>query len=541
MASLDIYVPVLGLRKAKHLLRRATFNFSKININAVASMTASEALDFLSVNTDYKISEPQDPKADGFWTSSNENPSSFSFQGRKRNYIGAWWWYNGIKEITIKHKLSFFLFTSFTASKNGSGASTFHFDYLRLLDFYAMGNIKTFAKKVTLDNAMLDYLDNTNNNANNPNENYAREFLELFTILKGPQIGAGNYTNYTEIDVQQAARVLTGFKKKIDRSIIDPDTNLPKGENRQNKHDSGDKIFSSAFGNQTIIGRSTQNGMDQELDDFVDMIFSQEETAKAYCRKLYRYFVKSEWDSTVENDIITPLAQQLISNNFEILPVVTTLLTSKHFYDEDDSDNTNQIIGSIVKSPLQLTNEVITLFNVNLPNPNTSALDYYHNFFNRFMSNTFLPRSGMSFFDPDSVAGYPAHYQEPDFDRLWFSSNTIISRYKFVESLIKGKNTIAPNADIKVVLDTVLFVENNIEDPYNITSLVTEISKLMYPEDIDTDRINYFASIALDGFPDFYWTSAWTEYINSGDDNVVRVRLNALITSMVNATEFQLM
>ena len=58
---------------------------------------------------------------------------------------------------------------------------------------------------------MLRYLDNTENNATNPNENYAREFLELFTILKGPQISEGNYTNYTELDIQQAAKVFTGF------------------------------------------------------------------------------------------------------------------------------------------------------------------------------------------------------------------------------------------------------------------------------------------------------------------------------------------
>ena len=73
----------------------------------------------------------------------------------------------------------------------------YFYDYLSLLNFYAMGNIKTFAKKITLDNAMLRYLDNTDNNAENPNENYAREFLELFTILKGAQISEGDYTNYS--------------------------------------------------------------------------------------------------------------------------------------------------------------------------------------------------------------------------------------------------------------------------------------------------------------------------------------------------------
>ena len=169
----------------------------------------------------------------------------------------AWWWYNAVKTTSLKHKLSYFLFTSFTVSNgNGAGEAIYFYDYLSLLNFYAMGNIKTLAKKITLDNAMLRYLDNTENNATNPNENYAREFLELFTILKGAQISEGNYTNYTEIDIQQAAKVFTGFKKMDDRSIIDPETNIPIGYNNVNKHDTSDKIFSSAFNNHVISGQS---------------------------------------------------------------------------------------------------------------------------------------------------------------------------------------------------------------------------------------------------------------------------------------------
>ena len=129
--------------------------------------------------------------------------------------VTAWWWYNAMNQISLKHKLSFFLHTCFPVGKDdGVGAATYFYDHIRLLDFYAFGNIKTLAKKITLDNGMLDYLDNTQNNKNNPNENYAREYLELFTILKGEQIGDGNYTNYTEIDIQQAAKVFSGFKNQ---------------------------------------------------------------------------------------------------------------------------------------------------------------------------------------------------------------------------------------------------------------------------------------------------------------------------------------
>ena len=536
------YTQVLGLRKAKHLLRRATFNYSKSNIDAIVSMTPAQAISFLSANEDYLLAEPFDYQNGGYWTSSSDAPNTFSAQNKKRAYVSGWWWYNAINQFSMKHKLSYFLFTSFTVGNNSTaGASTYFFDYLRLMDFYALGNLKTLAKKITLDNAMLEYLNNTDNKANNPNENYAREFLELFTILKGPQIDLGHYTNYTEEDVQQAARVFTGFRKRNDRSIIDADTNIPKGYNDVNRHDTEDKVFSDAFDNAVITGQSTEEGMNQELDDFVEMVFAKEETAKAFCRKLYRFFVKSEWDEEVESGIIEPLAQQLMADNYEILPSLSILLSSKHFFDQANSNDSDEFVGAIVKSPLQLINEVITFFEIPVPDPTNYAEEYYGKFFRRFVHDSFLGSAGMDCFNPDTVAGFPAHYQEPDFDRHWFTSSTIIARYKLIESLIAGKNKIFPNANIMTQFDTVSFVANHIQSPDEINDLVSELTNYLYPESVDQSRIDYFKDIALDGFQDYYWTELWNTYIATGDDITVRTRLNALFTAIINASEFQLM
>ncbi|MEC3906956.1 DUF1800 family protein [Tamlana sp. 2201CG12-4] len=546
MASLNPLGTALDLRRAKHLLRRATFNFSKAQLDTFVGMSATDAVNSLTGNPANILPEPYDPlpdgAPDGYWTSSTELPNSFGGQSRKRALVTAWWWYNAINQTTLKHKLSFFLHTSFTVGKDsGTGAATFFYDHIRLLDFYALGNIKDLAKKITLDNAMLDYLDNTQNNKNNPNENYAREYLELFTILKGEQAGEGNYTNYTEVDVQQAAKVFSGFKKRSDRSTIDSDTNIPSGYANIGQHDQNDKTFSSAFNNQVITGRDTASGMIDELDDFVEMVFAQRETARAYCRKLYRYFVKSTWDDIVEADIIEPLAQTLIDNNFEILPVVTQLLTSEHFYDADDSDASDEIIGSIIKSPLQMFSELCTMFEVSYPDPSGEALNFYRNFFHKFVHNVYFKTAGMELYNPDSVAGYPAYYQEPSFDRIWFSSNTIIGRYKLITSFILGKNTIT-SGNIYAQIDTVLFAKNKTTTPSDPNLLISEIADLLYPESIDTDRINYFKTFLVDeGFPDYYWVGTWSQYLNDNDDTTVRSRLDALITAMVNAAEFQLM
>ena len=546
MASLNPLSTTLDLRKAKHLLRRATFKFNKEQLNAFVGMSATAAVNSLTTASANTLTEPYDPlpteSPDGFWTSSSELPNSFDGQGRKRAHVAAWWWHNAMQQTTLKHKLSFFLHSSFPVGKDsGVGAPTYFFDHINFLDFYAFGNLKTVAKKITLDNGMLDYLDNTQNNKNNPNENYAREYLELHTILKGKQIGPENYTNYTELDIQQAAKVFSGFKKRADRSDIDPDTNIPMGYININQHDTNDKTFSSAFGNQTITGRETAEGIFEELDDFVEMVFAQPETAKAYCRKLYRYFVRSEWSEEVETDIIIPLAQLLMDGDYEILPVVTTLLSSEHFYDADDSDPTDNIIGSIIKSPLQLLSEVCSIFELEYPDPNTNALHFYVNFFLRFIHNRYFPAAGMEFYNPDSVAGYQAYYQEPGLDRNWFSSNTLIGRYKLIESLIEGRNTIS-GGNIYAQLDTVAFVKNKIVNASDPNLLVTEITDLLYPESIDADRILYFKRFLVDeGFPDYYWTNVWSQYLNDNDDTTVRTRLNSLIVAMVNAAEFQLM
>jgi uncharacterized protein (DUF1800 family) len=546
MPSLSPLDTPLDLRLAKHLLRRATFNFSKEQLEVFVGMSAIDAVNSIAINPDNILSEPYDPlpktDPDGYWTSSLELPNSFSGQNRKRAIITAWWWYNAINRVSLKHKLSFFLHTSFTVGKNsGTGPATSFYDHINLLDHYALGNIKTFAKKITLDNSMLYYLNNTQNNKNNPNENYAREFLELFTILKGEQIGEGNYTNYTEVDIQQAAKVFSGFKVKTNRTVIDPDTNIPSGYANFYQHDRNNKTFSSAFGNEVITAATSASDMTRELSDFVDMVFRQQETAKAYCRKLYRFFVKSEWDEAVETDIITPLAQQLSANDFNILPVVKTLLSSKHFFDADDGNATDNTIGALIKSPLQLLTEVCSMFSLSYPNPQTDSLRYYTNFFLYFLHNTYFKASGMELFDPDSVAGYPAYYQEPGFDLNWFSSNTLIGRYKLIESLITGKNTITTGNHFSR-LDTVLFTKNKITKPSYPIELITEIAILFYPEAIDADRINYFKTFLVDeGFPDYYWTGTWNQYLNNNDDTAVRPRLNALITAMVNANEFQLM
>jgi len=312
------------------------------------------------------------------------------------------------------------------------------------------------------------------------------------------------------------------------------------GRTNTNKHDSGDKQFSSAFNNYIVTGSETSEGMFDEINQLVDMIFSQQATALNYVKKIYRFFVKSEWDQETEETVINDLAQELISSNFQISPVVKTLLTSTHFYDLNDENSNDEIIGSIVKSPLQLMSEMINIFNIPVPNPNSNISGFYR-FWHLFNHNNFLSMAGMGIYAPDTVAGYPANYQSPNFDRQWFSSNTLLARYRLIDCLISGRNKLATNGLIGTELDSVNFVELISSNPSDLYTLVSEIADLLYPNNIDYDRISYFVQLILSGYPSYYWYDSWQEYLTSSDDTIVRNRLDYLITSMANAAENQLM
>jgi uncharacterized protein (DUF1800 family) len=548
MASLNPNTTVLGVAFAKHLLRRASFKYTKVGIDQFSVLTPAQALDVLLQNEPLTINLPFDPQPtaapDGFWTESTANPITFTGQSRKVSIVAGWWWYNAINSLTLKYKLTHFLSTRFTVEKNnGAGSATEFYDHIRLLMYYSYGNYKTLARKITLDNSMLNYLNNTSNNQNSPNENYAREFFELFTIGKGEQIAPGNYTNYTEVDIVQAARVLTGFKRKNDRSIIDSITGIPKGTNQFSQHNTSPKIFSSAFGSITINSAANAAEMDVELDSFVNMIFNQQATAKNICRKLYIYFVKGTITPEVETDIITPLALDLFNNGYEIEPVLRRLLESQHFYDIDDSNATDETIGAIIKSPLQQISEICTYLQATIPNPATNQLEFYIGFWNNFVHNTYLTGANMIVFDPENVAGHPAYYQAPDFDKSWISSSTLIARYRVAESLLDGFNRISGNASIiaKINISNVIKNGGLISDASDPYVLCSELCNALFAQVADSDRINYYMnSFLLQGYVNYYWTDVWNTYLTTNNNSVVEPRLKLLVTKIVSAPESQM-
>lgn len=548
MASLTPLSGSLGHRRAAHLLRRTSFRFTKTKVDDLANKTANQAVSTLLMATPLQMDQPvyDDPGTDPVENTTWILPPGDSLPAEDfvlRRYVMGWWLNEALFDPGITHKMAFF-FHQFMAVTASSYGNTHFFDYLSLLRWGATGNFKKLATKIVTDNCMLLYLNNHQNTRNNPNENFAREFFELFTIGKGPQVGPGDYTNYTEDDIIQAARVLTGFRTQGTRTIIDPETGIPMGRVVYNQHSLGNKSFTSKFQNTTIAGAANANDMWRELNDFINMIFAQPEVARNFCRRLYRWFVSRNITAEIETDIIEPLAATFRNGNYEIKPVLQQLLQSQHFFDADDSDNKDEIVGGMIKSPLELSLQAISFFNIPIPSPTVNPTLHYQQFYSTGLTQRILATAGLPIFFPSDVAGYPGYYQEPEFNRQWFNSSTIISRYKLPNMLLTGRQGFGanPNASIFIKLDIVPWVKNSgfFSDPADPYALVQQLLNYMLPEDVDNDRFNYFyQDVFLDNLPPADWTYEWQNYLTTGNQTEVKIPVERLINAIMYAPEYQ--
>ena len=236
MASLSPISGNLGAKRAAHLLRRTSFNFTKSRVDSLANKTASSAVSQLLVQNPLVNAQPwyvptATPTAPAATFCLPYTTALVDQDFMYRPYVMGWWAHEAMVDNAIGHKMELFLHQNGTVNASTFGMQYFY-DHLMLLRAHALGNYKKFAMKLVTDNTMLLYLNNNSNSAANPNENFAREFFELFTIGKGPEIAAGNYTNYTEDDIVAAARLLTGFRvtyRSGYATSLDPDTGILRG------------------------------------------------------------------------------------------------------------------------------------------------------------------------------------------------------------------------------------------------------------------------------------------------------------------------
>lgn len=538
MASLLPKTTPLTRRQATHLLRRTTFGPSRQQVDAFTGLSVEEALEELLQGSITPPAPPIRPGQNSSWVVDFDNPYSSSQMAILKFYMRRWWAAQMVHSDTILEKMVLFLHSHFTVKDSKVDFSTLLYHQNELFRRYALGNFRQLTKKICTDTAMSYFLDNYANTAEQPNENLGRELLELYTIGKGAQVGLGDYTTYTDNDIAEASKVLTGHViGEIANNNLDPTTGLLITQVVPELHDTSDKAFSNRFQNTIIQGRSDKLGIIEELDELLDMVFRQEATARNIIRKLYRYFCYYKIDDDIEENIITPLTQTFINQDFELLPVLTQLLGSTHFYDEDDTLESNNIIGAIVKSPLDVSVGTARFFGWTMPDMFTQTANFYE--VGEYLEG-FAAASGMQLFNPPGTAGWPAFHQAPHFQRNWMSSSAIVNRYHF-SKVIFIDGIALPSGGVQRV-DPVAWIDDitNISDAFDANIIVQEMTDYMFPSGASEERRNTLKQHLVDTLDDVYWTEAWAEYKGTGTDDTVRVRLTALFNALLQSPEYQL-
>lgn len=352
--------------KAAHLLNRAGFGGRPDEIERVVAMGPDAAVDELMRFDRIQESFPPPDFASlrSLWESvASLNRANAAerqrFEARviaqradneKLQEIREWWTSRMIRtRRPLLEKMVLFWHGLLVSGRPDARLAENLFNQNELFRRMALGNFKELILAICKDPAMLEYLDNERNRKGRPNDNFARELMELFTM------GIGNYT---EQDVKEAARAFTGWTRRGYEFFFDA-----------RQHDDGQKTFLGRTGN---------------LDggDIVNIIFEQPATARYLPRRVFEYFAYPR----PEEELVEGLAGIFRQSNFEVAPVVRAILTSRAFY-------SSRAMRTQVKTPVQLVVGTARLLGLEAPQvtPLVRAMDLM----------------GQALFFPPNVGGWP--------------------------------------------------------------------------------------------------------------------------------------
>ncbi|HET6274320.1 MAG TPA: DUF1800 domain-containing protein [Candidatus Cybelea sp.] len=368
--ALQPYRDMLGERAAAHLLRRAGFGGTPEEVRRFAAMRANDAVAALfAIPSARSISPPPEIGVDGVLGKREGHASVVTLQ---------LWWLNRMltTPAPLQEKMTLYFHGHFT-SRATPRFPSITYNQNALFRAYATGNVRDLTKAVSKDAAMLVYLNGASNVAEHPNENYARELMELFTL---------GVDNYTEEDVRESARAWTGWRvvRKTDTVDFDPA-----------RHDNGRKTFLGRTGYFTG-------------DDIVDIIFDRPQCARFFAAGLLNWFVYND----PEPELVDRVADLLRARNYELAPVLETILASNVFFSP-------RAYRALVKSPVEFV--VGTYKALGLRVIDETAL-------------VALQQMGQRLFFPPSVAGWPGGAN-------WLTSGTMIARQNFLTRLL-GSETL---------------------------------------------------------------------------------------------------
>lgn len=523
--GLSPYTGPWTFEQAAHLLRRTTFGPTLDLIRSATQMGMEAVLDELfaekplpapPLNFDF-TEDPNVPVGET-WV---EAPYSdtVDLQPYRTQSMRAWTMLNMLEEgISIREKIVLFWVNHFGIANILD--ARFVYKYIRTLQTGALGNFRQLIKDITIDGSMLIFLNGNQNTQVAPNENYARELLELFTVGKGELAGEGDYSTFTEQDVAAMARVLTGWRTfgVLNRRTDDP----PGVAFRPPRHDTGAKQLSHRF-NSTVI----TNMGEEEYAHLIDVIFQQERVATFICRKLYQWFVYYQIDETVETDVIAPMAQLLIANDYEIAPVVRALLSSEHFFNILS-------VGPMIKNPLDYCLSMVK--QLELPFPEELSTRY------RIALRLYRLTASMEmdYHNAPSVSGWKAYYQAPQFYRFWINASTLQLRSALANLIALERNMID---GFLFAFSPLTFIEK-LDSPLDPNAVIDELSALLHPQPLTDTQKTALKDVLIPGLPDFEWTLEYEAYLKDPENPdkalAVESKLRQLTRALLSLAEFHL-
>ncbi len=505
MASLNKFKGTWNTSHAAHLFRRTTYGVSYEIVNEYGKKSLDETINviFQSIplpSPPVNVNNSADPNVPigETWV---DKGTSQNVDGYRKQSLRAWSYEllaSGVPNI--REKMVMFWHNHFVTTDEVDPRYTYR--YIDLIRQNALGNFKNLAKDMTVEPGMLAYLNGNKNTKQAPNENYARELLELFTLGKGIIAGPGDYTTYTETDIKEIAKVLTGWR--------DLRGGIPvKSQYYPNDHDTTVKKLSARFGNVSIVNA----GID-EYKNLIDIIFLKEEASLFVVRKLYRWFVSSQITPEIENDIIIPLAKIVRDNNYEVKPAIKMLLESDHFYD-------TCVRGVIVKNPIDFLVNSLANFKTVFPADPVQRLQIFNSLY--ATSNTMQ----MGMFNAPSVAGWQPYYQVPSYYRLWLNSVSLPGRKSYTDAIANvgiAYGTYRLNLNALATL-------NLFPDPSNAESVVSEFALIVFSKPLASNQTIFLKTILANGTADAGWTLAYNAYKATPADTI---KLNTVVTRLRN-------
>ncbi len=464
-------------QRVMHLYRRLGFAASEAEIQAGLLFPNASALVDHLLDTAVALPSPTAPYwAD--WTDDDYDSSSESRFDHYRAFENRW-----MREMiteSIRAKMALFWHGHFVTEVEVYKCTAFLWRYYKLLHDNAFGNFRTFVEEMGKTPAMLVYLNGNVNEASEPNENYARELLELFTL------GANN--GYTSEDIVNISRALTGWKADDnDCTILDPLN--PDPDERPivpEDHDFEQKmIFGQAIPAITNPADQTSEAVEAEYIAVHDLIFTErrDEAALYICEQIYKHFVYPEVNPAITN----AMAATFKDNNWEILPVLKQIFKSEHFFDET-------FIGGHIKSPMELFVGFVKGAELEYP------ADYGEDELNDWVED--CDSLGQLLFEPTNVAGWEGY-------RSWVNENTMTNRWSRINQLLFD----IPDFAKSRLRNTIRLGVNDSSDPEVIVAFVVDlfINRALEPEHLAVAVQYLKAGIPENYFDDGTWNLNWNE------------------------------